>query len=69
MNYAEWLKTVPETLTEDSVWKMEAYRLAMFAADVAWVDVTKLFQDKRTLHEQAVTESIPTDILTNVSLP
>ncbi len=22
MNYAEWLKTVPAALTEDSVWKM-----------------------------------------------
>jgi four helix bundle protein len=49
MNYAEWLKTVPAALTEDSVWKMEAYRLALFAADFAWHDVTTLMQDKRTL--------------------
>jgi four helix bundle protein len=28
---------------------VEAYRLALFAADVAWPDVTKLMQDKRTL--------------------
>ncbi len=49
MNYAEWLKTVPAELTEDSLWKMEAYRLALFAADLAWRDVTKLMQDKRTL--------------------
>ena len=49
MHYAEWLKTVPAALTEDSLWKMEAYRLALFAADLAWRDVTKLFQDKRTI--------------------
>lgn len=28
---------------------MEAYRLALFAADLAWYDVCKLAQDKRTL--------------------
>jgi len=49
MNYPEWLKTVPKDLTEDSLWRMEAYRLALFAADLAWRDVTKLFQDKRTI--------------------
>jgi four helix bundle protein len=49
MNYSEWLKTVPPSLTEDSLWKMEAYRLALFAADFAWRDVTKLMGDKRTL--------------------
>ncbi len=49
MNYADWLKTVPKELTEDSLWKMEAYRLALFAADLAWRDVTKLMQDKRAI--------------------
>ena len=49
MNYTEWLKTVPAALTDDSLWKMEAYRLALFAADLAWHDVTRLMQDKRTL--------------------
>ncbi len=49
MNYSEWLKTVPASLTEDSVWKMEAYRLALFLGDCAWRDVTKLVGDKRTL--------------------
>lgn len=49
MNYAEWLKTVPATLTEDPLWTVEAYRLALFAAEIAWRDVTKLMQDRRTL--------------------
>ena len=48
MNYTEWLKTVPSALTGDPLWTVEAYRLALFAADVAWRDVTKLMQDKRT---------------------
>jgi four helix bundle protein len=49
MNYEEWERTVPGEITADSLWKMEAYRLGLFAADVGWHDVTKLMQDRRTL--------------------
>jgi four helix bundle protein len=49
MCFEEWLKSVPGEITGDSLWKMEAYRLALFAADVGWRDVTKLTGDKRTL--------------------
>jgi len=48
MNYAEWEKSVPETLKSDSLWKMTAYRLACFARDIGWFDVTKLMKDART---------------------
>src|SRR5712672_1488134 len=49
MNYNEWLKSVPEPFTGDPLWKVEAYRLALFAADLGWRDVTRLAGDKRTL--------------------
>lgn len=49
MKYEEWVASVPEEITGDSLWKMEAYRLALFAADVGWHDVTTLMHDKRTL--------------------
>jgi four helix bundle protein len=49
MNFEQWLETVPREITEDSLWKMEAYRLALFAADLGWYDVTKLAGDRRTL--------------------
>jgi four helix bundle protein len=49
MNFDEWLKTVPIAVTGDPLWKVEAYRLGLFAADIGWYDVTKLTQDKRTL--------------------
>ena len=49
MNYEEWEKSVPDELTNDSLWKMEAYRLGLFIADIGWYDATKLMQDKRTL--------------------
>ena len=33
----------------DLLWKMEAYRLALFLGDIAWHDVTKLYKDPRML--------------------
>jgi four helix bundle protein len=49
VNYTEWLNSVPPEIRKDSLWKMEAYRLALFAADLGWHDVTKLMGDKRTI--------------------
>lgn len=49
VSYEEWVKSVPEEIIGDSLWKMEAYRLGLFVADVGWHDVTKLMQDRRTL--------------------
>ena len=49
MNYTEWEQNVPEVMKKDSVWKIEAYRLAVFVGDIGWRDVTKLSEDRRTL--------------------
>jgi four helix bundle protein len=49
MNYEEWLKSVPMEITGDPLWTVEAYRLALFAAELGWHDVTKLMKDKRTV--------------------
>ena len=49
MNYREWEQTVPTEIKGDSVWKSEAYRLALFAADLGWHDATRLLGDKRTI--------------------
>ena len=49
MTFKEWLVTVPRELSEDPLWRMEVCRLSVFAADLAWPDVTKLIQDKRTI--------------------
>jgi hypothetical protein len=32
MKYAEWLETVPSEITNDPIWKLEVYRLALFAS-------------------------------------
>ncbi len=49
MNYEEWLAAVPAELTNDPLWHMKVYRLALFAGDLAWHDVSRLIQDKRTI--------------------
>ena len=48
MDYKEWEAAVPESITEDALWRVQAYRLALFAADIGWNDVIKLVQDRRT---------------------
>ena len=39
MKYAEWLVDVPSESTNDPIWKLEVYRLALFAGDIGWPDV------------------------------
>lgn len=48
MKFEEWESSVPESIRRDSLWQMAAYRLATLLADLAWVDVTKLRDDRRT---------------------
>lgn len=42
MKYDEWLETVPPEITNDPIWKLEVYRLALFAGDIGWNDVLSL---------------------------
>jgi four helix bundle protein len=49
MDYQDWIQSVPATITKDTLWKMEVYRFALFAADRGWQDVVVLAQDRRTM--------------------
>ncbi len=49
MDYQQWEATVPEEIRSDSLWKMAAYRLALFLGDLGWHDVVKLARDRRML--------------------
>ena len=42
MKYSEWLENVPCEITNDPIWKLEVYRLALFAADIGWKDMEVL---------------------------
>jgi len=46
MNYVEWFKTVPSEITNDPIWKLEVYRLALFIGDIGWHDVLALSKNK-----------------------
>jgi four helix bundle protein len=49
MDYDLWIKGVPSEITGDSLWKVKAYRLALYAAELGWQDVTMLTTDRRLL--------------------
>jgi four helix bundle protein len=49
VTFEEWAASVPEELTRDPLWQMKAYRLAIFAGDLAWRDTTRLVQERRLL--------------------
>lgn len=49
MEYEEWERIISEEIKGDSLWRVEAYRLGLFIADMSWYDVTKLMRDKHTL--------------------
>jgi len=48
MTFSDWEKQVPESIREDALWKIECYRLSLFASDVCWRDVGTLYQNRRT---------------------
>lgn len=48
MTYEEWEAQVPDELKADTVWRVKAYRLALFLADLAWHDAGVLLKNRRT---------------------
>ncbi len=46
MKYAEWQDTVFVEIKNDPIWKLEVYRLALFAGDIGWQDVLTLSKNK-----------------------
>ncbi len=46
MKYADWQGTVFVEIKNDPIWKLEVYRLALFAGDIGWHDVLTLSKNK-----------------------
>ena len=42
MRYDEWQAGVPDEIKGDSLWKLEAYRLGLFVAEISWHDALEL---------------------------
>jgi four helix bundle protein len=49
MNYQEWEASVPRDISDDALWTVEAYRLALFVAEIGWQDTIKISQTKQTV--------------------
>lgn len=47
-DYENWESNVPTEITSDALWKLKAYRLSLFAADIGWSDTINLAKDDRT---------------------
>jgi four helix bundle protein len=45
--YEEWEFQVPAELRQDSLWKMDVYRLALYLYNLAWEDCGRLTKDRR----------------------
>lgn len=67
MTYEEWEAAVPEEIRSDSLWKMKAYRLALFLADLAWEDSRTLMKDPRTHRLAAQLFEATTSISPNIA--
>ena len=46
-DYDAWLQSVPTGITSDALWKIEAYRLALFIGDMTWQDTKGINQDRQ----------------------
>ena len=49
MTQDEWKGKVPREITLDPLWRVEAYRLGLFLADLSWPDCAKLLKERRTV--------------------
>jgi four helix bundle protein len=47
MTYEEREHSVPQALRDDVLWKVKAYRLSLFLADLSWHDAGQMMKDPR----------------------
>ncbi|HBX65455.1 MAG: four helix bundle protein [Balneola sp.] len=47
MTFKEWENKVPKEITNDIVWKIEAYRFGLFLSDACWKDSSSIIAEKR----------------------
>jgi four helix bundle protein len=48
MNFQEWQEAVPSNITQDPLWKLDIYRMALFASEIGWQDVSTLYKTPLT---------------------
>jgi hypothetical protein len=48
MRYDDFEREVPEAIKTDTLWRMPAYRCALFLSELCWHDASRLVTDRRT---------------------
>jgi four helix bundle protein len=48
VTFEEWQLTVPDEIRSNALWRMQAYQLGLFVADLSWKDGAKLMREPRT---------------------
>jgi four helix bundle protein len=48
LSLKEWTAVVPDTITSDPLWSVEAYRLGLYVADTSWPHVQRLIRNPGT---------------------
>ncbi|HEY7119451.1 MAG TPA: four helix bundle protein [Tepidisphaeraceae bacterium] len=48
-SFAEWQQVVPVEIKGDTLWLVEAYRLALYLGDLGWHDANALTSDRRMM--------------------
>jgi len=56
MNYQEWQETVLNDITQYPLWKLEVYRMSLFAPEIGW-------QDVNTLHKYPLTRDLSSQLI------
>jgi four helix bundle protein len=46
LKFGEWVKSVPAQISNDPIWRLEVYRLALFASEIAQRDTRVLEQNR-----------------------
>ncbi|MBI5953768.1 MAG: four helix bundle protein [Chloroflexi bacterium] len=52
--FEEWVKTLPNSLRSDPLWKSAYYRLSMYLYDLMWIDtetIKKDFRGREIVHQ------------------
>lgn len=50
MTFEDWEADVPAEIKADTLWRVKAYRLALFLSDLAWSDTERLHHRQRSAH-------------------
>lgn len=61
------MKTVPEDITQDPLWRLDVDRLGFFIADITWDDTETLFKNPITRNASDQIRHSPDSISANIA--